>query len=424
MGCIVKVSRHGTLALRLFWRGDDSWEGTGLKDTLANREILDRLAKLITAEIRVGIFDARRYLHYFPNGNRVSTLIAPLVEPNLEVPTVRGFYGNWIEQQQPPTIRASLHRDRRNASNRYILPVFGTMPLSDLTRDHLERFRKDLLTRQDLALKTTRNIIDGIFRALYRDARQQYPALLAHDPFAALHWPRLPQQPPDPMSEAERDAVLDYFHKVKPFEHPFLATLFLTGMRPGEAVAVRWRRVDVQRRTLDITTSRHLGYEGAPKTAASTRTIRIPQSIAQILAEMRSAGAGPDDYVFTSRAGTPIDQSEWPKTHFYPALAALEVRRRKFYATRHTYISLALTYNANIKHLAEHCGTSVAMIEKHYGRFLGSEAQDPLSAALARNALAQGETFHDDSAATSEKPLQVPPTSEASPTGFEPVLPT
>src|ERR1700719_986226 len=52
----------------------------------------------------------------------------------------------------------------------------------------------------------------------------------------------------------------------------------------------------------------------------------------------------------------------------YRALRAKEIRPRKFYATRHTYISVALSHSVNIKWLAEQCGTSVEMIERNYGR--------------------------------------------------------
>ncbi|MDX2168221.1 MAG: hypothetical protein SF182_14195 [Deltaproteobacteria bacterium] len=63
----------------------------------------------------------------------------------------------------------------------------------------------------------------------------------------------------------------------------------------------------------------------------------------------------------------------WPRP-----LDALNIRKRKIYATRHTFISVALTAGVNIKWLAEQCGNSVAMIEKHYGRFLAGEAEAQL----------------------------------------------
>jgi integrase len=52
------------------------------------------------------------------------------------------------------------------------------------------------------------------------------------------------------------------------------------------------------------------------------------------------------------------------------------VRERKPYSTRHTFISAALTNGGNIKWLAEYCGTSVAMIEKHYGKYIRGDVDE------------------------------------------------
>jgi hypothetical protein len=57
---------------------------------------------------------------------------------------------------------------------------------------------------------------------------------------------------------------------------------------------------------------------------------------------------------------------------------ACGIRARKFYATRHTFISDALSHGLNIKWVAEYCGTSVAMIEKHYGRYIKSDSREQL----------------------------------------------
>jgi hypothetical protein len=40
------------------------------------------------------------------------------------------------------------------------------------------------------------------------------------------------------------------------------------------------------------------------------------------------------------------------------------------YTIRHSYISQSLLNNINLKLLAENCGTSVALIEKTYGKFM------------------------------------------------------
>jgi hypothetical protein len=49
--------------------------------------------------------------------------------------------------------------------------------------------------------------------------------------------------------------------------------------------------------------------------------------------------------------------------------------------TRHTFIAWALSEGANLKALAEYCGTSVQMIEHSYGRYICKDFLGPLIAA-------------------------------------------
>jgi hypothetical protein len=54
-------------------------------------------------------------------------------------------------------------------------------------------------------MKTARDIIDGTFQALYRDARKD--GQTAGDPFADVTWARRVAYTPDPFTEAERDTL-------------------------------------------------------------------------------------------------------------------------------------------------------------------------------------------------------------------------
>src|SRR5438309_8451594 len=96
VGCILKRNRHGFLALRLFWNGMRSWEGTGLRDTPENRKLLEAAALVISAEIKKKSFD---YLKHFPTGNKAH-LFRPseLLSPSHL--TVEGYYKTWIKKQE------------------------------------------------------------------------------------------------------------------------------------------------------------------------------------------------------------------------------------------------------------------------------------------------------------------------------------
>jgi len=74
-------------------------------------------------------------------------------------------------------------------------------------------------------------------------------------------------------------------------------------------------------------------------------------------------------------------KDEASKGIWFRALKALRIRPRKFYITRHTFIAWALSEGANLKGLAEYCGTSVQMIEQSYGRYMRKDFLGPLISA-------------------------------------------
>jgi hypothetical protein len=123
-----------------------------------------------------------------------------------------------------------------------------------------------------------------------------------------------------------------------------------------------------------------------------------------------------------AKNGGPIEQSEWPKDHWRRALTATKVRLRKFYATKHTFISVALTRGLNLKFIAEYRGTSVAMIAQDSGRFLASRVDDQLRllsgspVTTDERRVAKTATFGGGVQFQAENPLW----NKASPTGFEP----
>jgi len=148
-------------------------EATALRDTPENRERVMRQAEMIGAEIRGGAFD---YLKWFPSGNRAAEYLVANGAPPQQAKvapsgrwTVRRYYGEWIERKIAPFVRVSAARDYRNHFRGYILDVLGDVTLEDLTLALLEDLRTTMRKR-GLSEKTIRNVIDGSFRAMARDA--------------------------------------------------------------------------------------------------------------------------------------------------------------------------------------------------------------------------------------------------------------
>jgi len=385
MACKVKVNRHGNLAFRFYWNGREFWQGTDWKDTPKNRTKAEGKAVEITEEIKGGAFS---YLKWFPNGNKADDF-RPKNENQIkpENVTVGAFYREWIERRKPPFVRPGLHYDYTRQFRRYILPKFDEMPIVEVTLPVVEAFRSYLNQDMALSLKSCRNITDGTFRAMMRDARKH--GIGEKDHFADLEWPRIASPKPDPFTADERDVILNHFKAKHGFYYPFVAILFGTGARPSEIIALRWGDVDIKSAVMSISKSRYRDTDSPTKTVASEREITMGEPVVSALRLIKPLHVTEKDFVLKNQEGNPINEDKWRGKYWYRALRACGVRARKFYATRHTFISDALSHGVNIKWLAEYCGTSVAMIEKHYGRYVKSDSREQLERLFG----AKTETF-------------------------------
>jgi integrase len=394
MACKVKVNQHGYLAFRLYWNGMEAWEGTDLMDNAKNRQRMEARAVLISEEMERGKFD---YLKWFPEGNK-----AEQFKPKEEPPkTIGEYYRSWIPRKRPPVVRPGLERDYRDHFRLYILPKFENIILGNLTPALLEAFRSYLLQEYEartptkrLSLKSVKNIMDGSFRAMIRDART-VDYLIEKDPFEPLVWPRKLPSKPDPFEEEERDAIIAHFRQKNYFYYPFVCTLFFTGMRPSEALGLCWTDVDLRRGEISILKSRYLGEESGTKTEGSERVIRVLPSVIDVLKAIKPLHVAEDTPVFLNHDGEPINFHTWRAKIWYRALRAKEIRVRRPYTMRHTFISVGLTNGVKIKWLAEYCGTSVAMIEKHYGKYLGGDTDEQLERLIGAKTETLGETLEE-----------------------------
>jgi len=281
--------------------------------------------------------------------------------------TIGGYYEAWIETKVEPLVRKSCRRDYLQHFDCYILPYSKDYRFADIGPKELTKFRAGLLAL-GVSLKTARNIIDGGFRAMWRDARSE--EVTDKNPFSALRWPAKQREDPDPFRVEEREAILAYIREKDPFYYPFVLWQFHTGMRPSETAGLRLKDLDYLACTAAITKSRNLGVDGPPKTKQSKRIIRVPQEAMDAVRLIFLSWMEQDSHVFYNKIGNPLDVNQWARVYWKDILSGSKVRWRKFYATRHTFISLALSQGENLKRLAEYTGTSVLMIEQAYGRYL------------------------------------------------------
>ena len=109
------------------------------------------------------------------------------------------------------------------------------------------------------------------------------------------------------------------------------------------------------------------------------RVIKLLPSVVDPLKRLKPLHVTEADHVFLNQEGHLLSFHTWRKGVWYRILRAANVRERKPYCSRHCFISVGLSNGINIKWLADYCGTSIAMIEKHYGRYVKNDAAEQLA---------------------------------------------
>jgi integrase len=148
----------------------------------------------------------------------------------------------------------------------------------------------------------------------------------------------------------------------------FVLIMCNTGMRPPEAKNLRWRdvaiRADDQGRTLVV-----MHVRGKDK----FRDLVAAGNVAEYLGRVReiSHAICLDDAVFTTHKGEPASSLYDGLIEDLLEKSELRVsssgKLRSTYCFRHTYATFRLTEGVDVYFLAKQMGTSVKMIEDHYG---------------------------------------------------------
>ena len=181
-------------------------------------------------------------------------------------------------------------------------------------------------------------------------------------------------------------------------EHPqrdatLISVLAYAGLRPGEALALRWG--DVRENTILVQRALSLGQEADTKTRAH-RTVRLLAPLAQDLREWRMAAGRPTDreLIFPAANGgpwsTPAYQS-WRRRAFGRAVKAAGLEHTHPYACRHTYASLLLHEGRSVVYAAGQLGHDANLTLSTYAHTIAEFEDSPrLSAEAAIQAARAG----------------------------------
>lgn len=251
-------------------------------------------------------------------------------------------------------------RDAELRLNRLIVPALGARTVASLTLQDLEAWRNGLIPqaiddpeRLRRSKDTANRVLNYLKAAFNRAARD--PACDITDDRAWRLLRPFPKVGSSRQLFLSEKQILTLLEKSSGSFKVLLTAAFLTGARYGELCALKVKDFDGE--ALHV---RH-GKTGS-------RYIFLTEEAVQFFGGLAKA-RGSDEPLLAREGSLPWKSSEQIRPMAAAVKAAQLPSETCLYSLRHAHASLALRNGANIQLLAENLGTSVAMIEKHYGKF-------------------------------------------------------
>jgi integrase len=248
----------------------------------------------------------------------------------------------------------------------HLAPRLGSVPLRELTPELIGRWQSDRLAAgagREAVRKALTLLGNILQRAVESGHVQTNVARLVRKAKPAR---RQEVRPLAPVTiEAMRAAS-------KPREAALLSVLAYSGLRPGEALGLRWG--DVRERTILVERALSLGAEKDTKTTAH-RTVRLLAPLARDLAEWRLRQGRPEDgeLIFPGFDGRPWSEAayeSWRKGAFARALRAAGVEHARPYDLRHGFASLLLHEGRSVIYVARQLGHGAQLTLGTYGHVI------------------------------------------------------
>jgi integrase len=376
----VRPASASTIEIDFYYAGKRCRERIKLEPTPANLKRAAQHRAAILDAIARQTFD---YAVTFPESENAKHF----AKHTGDVLKVAEFLDGWLTRKEQQ-LKASTWDDYRKAVNYHLIPGFGKLALSALTRPVVREWCSKLTCGN----KRIGNLL-SILRSALDEAEDD--ELIEANPIKG--WSYTKAEPPkdeddvDPFNAKEQAAILA---KLDGQARNLIQFAFWTGLRTSEMVALDWSDIDFKAGIVRVRKATTLaaaqrarraalvpdaGEEAGklaierPKTSASRRDVKLLQPALDALLAQKLHTLIKGEEVFQNpRTGErwlgdqPIRLGSWTR-----ALRKAEVRYRNPYQTRHTYASMMLSAGEHPMWVAQQMGhRDWGMIRKIYGRFI------------------------------------------------------
>lgn len=283
-----------------------------------------------------------------------------------KMPTLDEFKELSFEMNEG-TRSASTQNDYRVSYDKHISPQLGHMKLDEIKPSHIRLWQSKLVkVVSPRRVRNVRAVLSGILRNAMEDE------IIEKNPMTIIRGVKVQKTDIKPFSMEEISLILQ---NSQGQSRNFFALAFMSGMRSGEMIGLKWEDINFFKSEINIQRSRKMGVDGKTKTESSNRTIEILDSLLPYLKSQYELTGSKSSYVFLNNKDNAIyDIKRIRETSWKKTLEACKLNYRPIYHTRHSFATMMLENGENVLWISSMLGhTSSAMTLDKYTRYIKKE---------------------------------------------------
>lgn len=276
----------------------------------------------------------------------------------------------WFEQYKN-TVRESTYVAQKLAYKKHILPLFGNLKISRISIPYCQK----QVNHWYSYYKKYSNLI-GLTSSVFKYALSL--RLIRSNPMDAVIRPKRKKRIDEERYSApyyEKEELLEFLEIAKNYPdpiYPIFRILAFTGLRKGELLALRWKDIDFEKRTLSVkqtlaTCDKWEIKFQVPKTEKSLRTISIDSETLQVIKRWQlrqkeyflKMGIKPtkngEQLLFVSEENKPL-YLDYVNHNLKIIINENNLKRITPHGFRHTHCSLLFESGASLKEVQVRLG--------------------------------------------------------------------
>ncbi|MDT2447469.1 MULTISPECIES: site-specific integrase [Enterococcus] len=276
----------------------------------------------------------------------------------------------WFEQYKN-TVRESTYVAQKLAYKKHIFPLFGNLKISRISIPYCQK----QVNHWYSYYKKYSNLI-GLTSSIFKYALSL--RLIRNNPMDAVIRPKRKKRIDEERYSApyyEKEELLEFLEIAKNYPdpiYPIFRILAFTGLRKGELLALRWKDIDFEKRTLSVkqtlaTCDKWEIKFQVPKTEKSLRTISIDSETLQVIKRWQlkqkeyflKMGIKPtkngEQLLFVSEENKPL-YLDYVNHNLKIIIKENNLKRITPHGFRHTHCSLLFESGASLKEVQVRLG--------------------------------------------------------------------